>query len=170
MLNSKLWHRLSAALRARNHNWRLRRNRRRYRRALQSLAALGRLDWPTLLEAQEKLLPLPPEVLAQKSSEVASDEASLVLLAIRYEDWLRHPATADFLGRCYLIQRDLGEAILRGDRTTEGRDLSDQLRGAYRVLSNMLTLPAKVQAQREFVEREILGVVRSLSAPEDGAA
>ena len=158
------------ALRARNPKWRLHRNRRRYRRALQSLAALERLDWPTLLEAQEKLLPLPPEVLAQKSSEVASDEASLVLLAIRYEDWLRHPATADFLGRCYLIQRDLGEAILRGDRTTEGRDLSDQLRGAYRVLSDMLTLPAKVQAQREFVEREILGVVRSLSAPEDGAA
>lgn len=98
------------------------------------------------------------------------DEAALIHLAIRYEDWMHHPATQDFLGRCYIVQRNLGEAILRGDLDQHGNDRVEWLRGGYALANDIIAIPAKVQAQREFVEREILGVVRNLSAPAEPGA
>ncbi len=98
----------------------------------------------------ETRLPLPPEALSRRSEEVFDNPRELIPLSDQYEDLQNHPAWLDFMGRLYGMQRDLGDKILEGQRDTWGNDITDQYRGMFTLLGEMMAIPIKVAGQADY--------------------
>lgn len=64
----------------------------------------------------------------------------------------------DLWGRLHGLAENLRTEILRGRWDDYGRDVTPQARAALGLLENILALPAALEARKEFVQREEMGI------------
>lgn len=136
--------------------WKVRDARRS--RLLGRLDRLGYPSLPVLLERLQRGLPLPLRD-EWKRSEDRYVSREVVLLAEAYRHALRHDeAMRDLWGRLHGLAENLRTEILRGRWDDYGRDVTPQARAALGLLENILALPAALEARKEFVQREEMGI------------
>ena len=145
------WQRLRALLRALNPL----RGDRRYRRAVRVLAALGEPRLAVLLERVEARLPLPPEALADKSSDVFNgDPREFLVLAANYVALMRSPAAQDLFGRLFKMHQTLARRILEGEVDSFGNDLTPKLRVQLGTVEQIIAIPAIIEGRKAFIEEQ----------------
>lgn len=79
-------------------------------------------------------------------------------LAGEYADLQGHPAWQDFQARLESIRSMLERGILQGEVNHYGLDLTPDMRTAYGIVLQMLSIPAEIEQQKALAEEQILGL------------
>ena len=113
---------------------------------------LERAQLLELVERTRKLLPLGPEHWLRKFE----DDTELASVLAGYEDLKNNPAWMHFTSRLFRLKDTFERAILTGERSPDGRDLTPEMRSAYGLLLQILSIPADAAVRHQRFEEEVM--------------
>lgn len=161
---SSRWAWLRAQLLGRRLAWRqARRSRRDLRALVRRLRRQEREDQKLLLALVARvraLQPLPPNLL-WKSSDLRE---GLLPLWGSYQGLRGNPAWKHFQSRLADLERMTREGVLKGRRDSHGNDVTPELRAAYGIVLQVLSIPAEVERAKKLMERD-LGLTSAVDSP-----
>jgi hypothetical protein len=113
-----------------------------------------------LINAALKGLPAPEDLVVLSHRDEES-EMSVLALKNHYDDLKNHPAWQHFVGRLVEIRSEAVKAIVRGDLDRFGNDRTDELRAAYGVIEQILSIPGQIASRHARAEEIRFGRVEA---------
>ena len=84
------------------------------------------------------------------------DDTELLSVIAGYEDLKQNPAWLHFSSRLFQLKDTFEGAILRGERSPDGRDLTQEMRSAYGLLLQILAIPGGAIHRHVRHEEEVM--------------
>jgi hypothetical protein len=121
-------------------------------RSLLLLEDRERVQLQELVEKTRSLLPVGPEHWLRKFE----DEKELIAVVAGYEDIKNNPAWLHLSSKLFRLKDTFERAILRGEKTPDGRDLTPEMRSAYGLLMQILAIPGEAVHKHTRHEEEVM--------------
>lgn len=74
-----------------------------------------------------------------------------------YEAISGSTAWIHYQSKLHLMRERLEKSILMGERTRDGRDLTEAMRSAYGIVLEMLAIPEEIRVRKETDEQQLMG-------------
>jgi len=84
------------------------------------------------------------------------DDSEMLAVAAGYEDLKGNPAWLHLSSRLFKLKDTFEHAILKGEKSPDGRDLTMEMRSAYGLLMQILAIPSEAVQRHIRHEEEVM--------------
>lgn len=108
------------------------------------------------MESFRNQLPVSPEHWWRKFDE---DDTQLLDVVGAYETLKDNPAWLHFSAHLFRLKDTFERAILQGEYDRNGKDITPELRSAYGMLLQILSIPAEAAGRKQMYEEQVMHYV-----------